>query len=244
MGGRHRRNPQRYPQQCVIIRLLLLTGARKREIESLCWSYLDGSFAHLPEAKTGPRTIYLGRPARDLLATISRGDRDFVFPDARKDGHAEVDYNIWARIRVAAGLDDVRLHDLRHTFGSHAAMNGVSQPTIAMVRLHKPCQVHGTRLFLILAIADFGECKASRHFLALRTQSPCETAASYALTQPTGERCEPMHSANAGRKPCQSPAMPNGRCRMHGGPSPGAAKGNRNVWMWIGVEAESRDVAS
>ena len=32
------------------------------------------------------------------------------------------------------------------------------------------------------------------------------------------------------RKPCQSPAMPNGRCRMHGGPSPGAPKGNRNAW--------------
>jgi integrase len=136
LGVALRRADQRYPQQCAIIRLLLLTGARKREIESLCWSYLDGSFAHLPEAKTGPRTIYLGRPARDLLATISRGDSDFVFPDARKDGHAEVDYNIWARIRVAAGLDDVRLHDLRHTFGSHAAMNGVSQPTIAMVLGH------------------------------------------------------------------------------------------------------------
>jgi uncharacterized protein YjcR len=29
---------------------------------------------------------------------------------------------------------------------------------------------------------------------------------------------------------CQSPAMPNGRCRMHGGKSPGAPKGNRNAW--------------
>ncbi|MFN2473445.1 MAG: HGGxSTG domain-containing protein [Sphingomicrobium sp.] len=41
-------------------------------------------------------------------------------------------------------------------------------------------------------------------------------------------------------KPCQSPAMPNGRCRMHGGPSPGAPKGNRNAWKHGARSAEHR----
>jgi hypothetical protein len=40
-------------------------------------------------------------------------------------------------------------------------------------------------------------------------------------------------------KPCQSPAMPNGRCRMHGGPSPGAPKGNRHAYMHGRYSAES-----
>ncbi len=49
---------------------------------------------------------------------------------------------------------------------------------------------------------------------------------------------QPMQLAKAPRcgaktragSPCQAPAMPNGRCRMHGGPNPGAPKGNRNAW--------------
>ncbi|UAJ12445.1 site-specific integrase [Polymorphobacter megasporae] len=125
-----------YPQQCAIIRLLLLTGARKREIESLRWSYLDDSFAHLAEAKTGPRTVYLGRPARELLATLPRGDDDFVFPRDQAEAHAVIAYYVWDRIRISAGLADVRLHDLRHTFASHAAMMRVSQPTIAKMLGH------------------------------------------------------------------------------------------------------------
>jgi integrase len=136
LGAAIRRAEDQYPQQCAIIRLLLLTGARKREIESLRWPYLDDSFAHLAETKTGPRTVYLGRPAREVLATLPRGDDDFVFSRPHADGHAVVDYYTWNRIRISAGLADVRLHDLRHTFASHAAMMSVSQPTIAKMLGH------------------------------------------------------------------------------------------------------------
>ena len=136
LGGALRRAEDQYPQQCAIIRLLLLTGARKREIESLRWSYLDDSFAHLAESKTGPRTVYLGRPVRELLAALPRGDDDLVFPRPQAAGHTVVDYYTWNRIRISAGLADVRLHDLRHTFASHAAMMCVSQPTIAKMLGH------------------------------------------------------------------------------------------------------------
>ena len=40
-------------------------------------------------------------------------------------------------------------------------------------------------------------------------------------------------------KPCQSPGMANGRCRMHGGPSTGAPKGNRNAWKHGAYSAET-----
>ena len=125
-----------HPQDCAIIRLLLLTGARKREIESLQWSYLDGSFAHLPDSKTGPKTLYLGRAARDLLGSLPRSHEDWVFPD--KDGvdFLESEWKVWTRIRASAGLEDVRLHDLRHTFASHAAMNRVTLPTIGKLLGH------------------------------------------------------------------------------------------------------------
>jgi len=125
-----------YPSDCAIIRLLLLTGARKAEIESLQWAYLDGAFAHLPESKTGPKTLYLGTAARNLLAALPRAHDEWVFPDKHGTGHAELNWQLWTRIRAAAGLDDVRLHDLRHTFASHAAMNRVTLPTISKLLGH------------------------------------------------------------------------------------------------------------
>ena len=125
-----------YPCDCAIIRLLLLTGARKAEIESLQWAYLDGAFAHLPESKTGPKTLYLGTAARNLLAALPRAHDNWVFPDKHGTGHAELNWPLWTRIRAAAGLDDVRLHDLRHTFASHAAMNRVTLPTISKLLGH------------------------------------------------------------------------------------------------------------
>jgi integrase len=123
-------------QDCAIIRLLLLTGARRQEIESLCWSYIDGSFAHLPESKTGPKTLYLGRAARDLLRLLPRSEHDWVFPDEHGTSHAQLAWPRWKRIREAAGVEDVRLHDLRHTFASHAAMNRVTLPTISKLLGH------------------------------------------------------------------------------------------------------------
>ncbi len=137
LGGALRRAEQRWPQQCAIITLLLLTGARKGEIESLQWSYLDGSFAHLPNSKTGPRTIYLGRPARDVLAGLPRDHDDWVFQRSEgAPGHAEVKWQQWSVIRKAADLDDVRLHDLRHTYASHGVMNGINLPTISKLLGH------------------------------------------------------------------------------------------------------------
>ena len=127
---------EKHPHDCAMIRLLLLTGARKHEIESLQWSYLDGNFAHLPDSKTGPKTLYLGRAARDLLAALPRFHDDWVFPDKHGTGHSEIGWPRWTRIRAKAGLSDVRLHDLRHTFASHAAMNRVTLPTIGKLLGH------------------------------------------------------------------------------------------------------------
>ena len=124
-----------HPQDSAIIRLLL-TGARRQENESLRWSYLDGSFAHLPESTTGPKTLYLGAAARGLLGSLPRSEGDWVFPDQRGTGHAMLAWTRWGRIRAAAGLADVRLHDLRHTFASHAAMNRVTLPTISKLLGH------------------------------------------------------------------------------------------------------------
>ena len=136
LGAALDRVEDKHPHDCAMIRLLLLTGARKQEIESLQWSYLDGNFAHLPDSKTGPKTLYLGRAACDLLSALPRIHDNWVFPDKHGTGHAEIAWPRWSSIRVKAGLTDIRLHDLRHTFASHAAMNRVTLPTIGKLLGH------------------------------------------------------------------------------------------------------------
>ena len=136
LGAALDRVEDKHPHDCAMIRLLLLTGARKQEIESLQWSYLDGNFAHLPDSKTGPKTLYLGRAACDLLSALPRIHDDWVFPDKHGTGHAEIAWPRWSSIRAKAGLSDIRLHDLRHTFASHAAMNRVTLPTIGKLLGH------------------------------------------------------------------------------------------------------------
>lgn len=136
LGASLREAETDHPKECAIIRLLLLTGARKGEIESLQWDYLDGSFAHLPHSKRGPKTLYLGRAARDLIAALPHDHDDWLFPDESGAGHIDVGWNLWRRIRNSAGLEDLRIHDLRHTFASHAAMNRVTLPTISKLLGH------------------------------------------------------------------------------------------------------------
>ncbi len=111
-----------------LFRVLLFTGMRLSEGLNLCWRdvNLGGSFLHLPESKTGEKIVPLPAPARDLLAALPRAsDGGLVFPG--KGGAAfQGIQKIWQRIRKEAKLDDVRIHDLRHSFASVAVQAGTS----------------------------------------------------------------------------------------------------------------------
>ena len=111
--------------------LLLLTGCRWQEIVDLEWGDVRGSRLLLRDTKTGPRTVWLGREAKALLSDFPRLKKvRFVFSDGlRKIAGHDVS-NAWCRLRIEAGLTDVRLHDLRHTFASHAAMTA---ETLSMI---------------------------------------------------------------------------------------------------------------
>src|SRR5271155_596912 len=128
------------PYPSAAIKLLLLTGCRRGEIVNLCWEHVD--FEHeclrLPDSKTGAKIVYLNAPARALLQKLTRmGDSLRVIPGMRADGAAPAIDKVWARVRKAAGLTDVRLHDLRHSFASVGAANGLSLPIIGALLGHK-----------------------------------------------------------------------------------------------------------
>ena len=125
------------PDACDAVRLLFLTGARRSEILSLKWSRIVGARAVLEDSKTGPRTIWLNVPARDLLAArkgVVKGR--FVFPAPKSDGPMKVLDYAWALIRRAAGLENIRVHDLRHHFASVGVSNGIDLRLIGQLLGH------------------------------------------------------------------------------------------------------------
>ena len=128
----------RYPLQVAAIRLLLLTGCRKGEVLTLRWSdYREGRL-FLRDSKTGPRTVWLSRPAHEVLDGIERTGR-WVFPGSRTGGPRSGGWldQFWFALRAEAGLGDVRLHDLRHTHASIALRQGVSVLAIARLLGHR-----------------------------------------------------------------------------------------------------------
>ncbi len=122
------------------IRLLLLTGARKNEILSLKWDWVDFDrcLLILPDSKTGAKIIPLGDAAVDILRTIPRElNCPFVLPGSGDKGHLIGLQKIWVKIRAAAGLDSLRLHDLRHHFLSIGASSGESLYILGKLAGHK-----------------------------------------------------------------------------------------------------------
>lgn len=120
-----------------IIRLLLLTGCRASEIRTLQWRDFRDGHLHLRDSKTGPRIVWLSTPSRDVLDGLTRKSR-WMFPSPRTNGPVSKTAveNHWLRVRSDAGLNDVRLHDLRHTYASLAIMTGETVPVVGRLLGH------------------------------------------------------------------------------------------------------------
>ena len=122
------------------IRLLLLTGCRKSEILSLKWSYIDEErgYLNLPDSKTGRRCIRLGAAALDLLSHLPRFKNNlYVLPGDTEGSHYVGLQKLWSEMRDHAGLADVRVHDLRHSFASTSLNNGGNLYIIGKLLGHK-----------------------------------------------------------------------------------------------------------
>ena len=144
-------------QGLAVIRLLTTTGARKSEIEGLRWDAVDfeRSALRLRDSKTGAKVIAIGAPALAILADLDRAAKaaraetvakakaagqpipepsPWVFPAGRgSDGHWTGTPKLWAKVRQAAGLADVRLHDLRHTYASLAVGAAGGAQSLAVI---------------------------------------------------------------------------------------------------------------
>jgi integrase len=122
------------------IRLLILTGCREGEILSLRWDAVDfeRGYLRLADTKTGRSVRPLAQSAAALLATLPRiSSNPFVLPGLKPGDHLKEIKRVWYAVRYAAGLDEVRLHDLRHSFASVPASSGESLLIVRALLGHK-----------------------------------------------------------------------------------------------------------
>ncbi|WP_436642696.1 tyrosine-type recombinase/integrase [Microbaculum sp. FT89] len=125
------------PHVAAAFRLLLFTGARLREILHLRWEWVDmeRGLLLLPDSKSGRKAIVLSAPAVQILSELPRVG-DYVIAGDRADKPRSDLKRPWAAIQRRAGLDGVRLHDLRHTYASVGAGSGLGLPVIGKLLGH------------------------------------------------------------------------------------------------------------
>ncbi|MBS0297428.1 MAG: site-specific integrase [Proteobacteria bacterium] len=130
------------PFAIAAVRLLLLTGARLREILGLRWEHVDlaRGLLLLPDSKTGKKTIVLGSAAIAVLRDLPQIG-PYVIASLNREGQPRQrqrsDLNRpWARITKHAKLEGVRIHDLRHSFASVGAGSGLGLPIIGQLLGH------------------------------------------------------------------------------------------------------------
>lgn len=121
------------------IRLLVFSGARLGEILSLRWEDVDlqGRRLNLRDSKTGKKVVMLNAPAVAVLDQLPRIEENPYVCCGQRLGKGLVNiHRGWFDIRDQAGLPDVRLHDLRHSFASVAASAGTSLYVIGSLLGH------------------------------------------------------------------------------------------------------------
>ncbi|MCC6642740.1 MAG: site-specific integrase [Deltaproteobacteria bacterium] len=130
-----------HPSTVAGVRLLIFTGCRRGEIEGLRRDEVDFERAglRLADSKTGAKWLPLNAPALEVLASLTKkaSDNPYVLTGRTKSEPFQGLGWAWRRIRQRAGLDDVRLHDLRHAFASVGVASGASLYVIGGLLGHR-----------------------------------------------------------------------------------------------------------
>jgi integrase len=131
------------------IMMALLTGARKSNVLAMSWKdiSLENQIWRIPDTKNGePHNVPLSPQALEILhkrkqiQKLCEQESPYVFPGEGKEGHFADPKKPWQRLRKNAGLEDLRLHDLRRTLGSWQALQGTSTAIIGKSLGHKSMQ--------------------------------------------------------------------------------------------------------
>ena len=123
--------------------LALLTGARRANVSAMRWADIDlvAGVWRIAKTKNGtPQTVTLSPEAVTVLESRKAGGGEFVFPGEGTTKHIVEPKKAWATLLKAAGIENLRIHDLRRTLGSWQARTGASLPIIGKSLNHKTHQ--------------------------------------------------------------------------------------------------------
>ncbi|MGD8116446.1 tyrosine-type recombinase/integrase [Vibrio sp. TRT 29B02] len=148
---------------CQVLKLVLLTGCRISEVTGLQWSFVKDKEWYLPDSKTGAKVVYVGKEAQKLLSFVSKQawsqrneSQDDVFtPLCDFVSRPTKVGAVWQQVRALANIEDVRIHDLRHTFASYAVLEGYPLPMVSKLLGH-------TRLSSTLRYAHVNDAHVSQ----------------------------------------------------------------------------------
>ena len=129
------------PSVVTAFRLLLYTGAQLSEIKTLKCKHMRGNRIHPFDTKTGAMVIPLNGPALEVLAEVKRFESNpYIVVGTKASAHFAALQRLCRQTRKATKLEDVRIHELRHTFASEAVMGGESLPMVGRILGHTQAQ--------------------------------------------------------------------------------------------------------
>lgn len=133
---------EKYPDRVALVRLLLLTGCRRGEVCGLRWKDIDRSRGtitiqdHKTSRHSGPKVVPLSQPALAALGQVPKRHEVWLFPNPTKSGPMKEFRKFWEILLKKARIEDLRPHDLRHTFASYGAMGGTALHTVGALLGH------------------------------------------------------------------------------------------------------------
>ncbi len=125
------------------IQMLAYTGCRKSEILTLKWAdvQLDQNCIHLKDSKTGEKIVPLNSLSKAVLESMEhQPDNPYVFCGRKPGKHLTDPKKRWFKIRKMLSIEDVRMHDLRHTFASMAIKSGLGLYQVSKLLGHRNIQ--------------------------------------------------------------------------------------------------------
>ncbi len=170
------------PSAIAAVRLLMLTGCRLNEILTLKWKHvhLRSCELRLDDSKSGAKVVQLGEAAVEVLRNLRPAPKNpWVLPGKLDGGRLTDLQPFWQRVRARAGLNNVRIHDLRHTFASVAAGQGKSLPMIGRMLGHS--QIQTTARYAHLAA---GTVREAANDVSRMIAQPCRAKAKGPRTRP------------------------------------------------------------